>query len=264
MSGTEVLNAIADLKAQVQRIAEALEKANSRKEYQASYYKKRKQKKATPKILAPSGLRNLDRHCLEGRRDKRLPVDKWATVLRRFVDARASPYNFLTWLAWSWNKDTYHMVPITKSGGYLQVFIGFSGDKALRIKYSERELLGRVKVCTFSKQEQLEAFREAKWWRWGFGVLGSVVFQVEDEPWFKQLRDDWIRPLRVMMGGFGMYKVPGMNIEFDQSVSDLPKASKMYGIMRPTLTMSWAACLRGLHCKEEPFSQFAAPPSRTS
>ena len=42
----EVLAAIAALKEQVQRIADALEKQNDRKSYQAQYYRKRKAEKA--------------------------------------------------------------------------------------------------------------------------------------------------------------------------------------------------------------------------
>ena len=73
------------------------------------------------------GFKNLDRHCLEGSRDRRLPAAEWGEVLKSFVQRGLSPYNFLSWLAWKWNKDTFQHVPITKSGGYMHVFIGMSG-----------------------------------------------------------------------------------------------------------------------------------------
>ena len=114
--------------------------------------------------------------------------------------------------------------------------------------------MGQIKVYTFTKPEQLEFFREAKWWTWGFHVLGSVVLAVEEEPWFEKLPDSFVKPLRLMMGAYGCYEVrPG--VVFDQHEPNLIKASKMVGYVRPTLEMCWGACRRGLHSKVEPFKK---------
>ena len=246
----ELIAEMRQLKEQVQRMADTFQKREERREYQAAYYKRRKASKE--KQVLP-GFKNLDRHCLEGSRDRRLPAAEWGEVLKSFVQRGLSPYNFLSWLAWKWNKDTFQHVPITKSGGYMHVFIGMSGDKPLRQKYTDRELMGQVKVYRFTKKAQLEFFRDAKWWTWGFHVLGSVIFLLEDEPWFVQLKDDWIKPLRLMMGAYGCYQVRN-NIIFDPNESDMCKASNMVGLVRPTLEMCWGACRKGLHCKEEPFT----------
>jgi len=123
VSNEEVLAAVVSLKADIQRIAEALEKQQDRKSYQAEYYKKRKAAKAA-KLKR---LENKDRHCLGGMRDPRLPHETWTKQLKAFAERGLSAYNFLTWLAWSWNHNTYEHVPITKSGGYMHVYIGLSG-----------------------------------------------------------------------------------------------------------------------------------------
>ena len=246
----ELIAEVRQLKEQVHRMADALQKREDRRTYQSAYYKKRK---AAAVVTAPPGLKNLDRHCLSGGlRDRRLPAAEWGEVLKRFVQQGRSAYNFLSWLAWKWNKDTFQHVPITKSGGYMHLFIGMSGTKPLRQKYTDRELMGQVKVYKFTKHEQLEYFREARWWTWGFHVLGSVVFEVEEEPWFKALGDSWVRPIRLMMGAFGEYEVRS-GIMFDPNEPDLCKASKMVALVRPTLDMCWSACRKGLHCKDEPF-----------
>jgi hypothetical protein len=244
-----VLKQVRLLRAEVQRMADLMQKREDRREYQAAYYKKRKVAKK-PRQLP--GLSNLDRHCLMGARDTRMPTQEWGETMQRFARSGRSAYNFLTWLAWSWNKDTFQHVPITKSGGYLHLFIGLSAGKPLRQKYTDRDLMGQMKLYRFTKKEQLEYFRDAKWWLWGFHVLGSVVFDVDDAPWFKELPDDWVKPLRLMMGMFGEYEVrPGLI--FDPNEPDLHKASRMVGLVRPTLEMCWAACRKGLHSSEEPF-----------
>ena len=117
MLGTDerILAELRDLKEQVKRLADAMQKQQDRRSYQKDYYKRRKAaKKAVPK----SGLLNRDGHCLDVNRgrDSRLPVAEWAQVLRLFAEKGASSYNFLTWLSWAWNHDTYQHQPITRSG----------------------------------------------------------------------------------------------------------------------------------------------------
>ena len=251
VSNEEVLAAVAKLAEQVQRIAAAMEKQQDRKSYQAEYYKRRKAKKAEAAARAKR-LSNKDRHCLDGPRDLRLPFAAWAGRMKAFADRGLSAYNFITWLAWTWNHNTYEHVPITRSGGYMHVFIGMSGDKPLRTKYSDRDVTGFMRVNTLTRPEQLDTLRDALFWKWTFGCVFSVVSEVEDEGWFNTLGESWHKPLKVAMGGYGCYEIKGHT--FDPSERDLEVASKTYGLLRPTLEMIWNAFMRGLFCKEEPFT----------
>ena len=246
-SNEDVLLAISKLSEQVQRIADALEKQQLRKEYQAAYYKKRK----VAKKVALNRIEIRDMHCLECARDPRMPFEMWTERLEQFVKEGRSAYNYICWLAWAWNHNTYNVIPITRSGGYFHVFIGLSGKSPLRSKYSERDVTGHMRVTRFQKPEQLDTFAEALWWKWTFATLCRIVSDCEDEPWFKALGDNWHRPLKVAMGGFGMYEIKG--IVFDHTERDLNNQSKAYGLLRPTLTMCWSSFLKGLFCKEEPF-----------
>ena len=105
MSSNEVvLAAIAELQKQVQRIAEALEKQQQRKEYQSSYYKKRKAEKK----LALERLKIRDTHCLDSMRDPRMPFEKWTQRLKQFVEEGRSAYNYISWLAWALRPRPHH------------------------------------------------------------------------------------------------------------------------------------------------------------
>ena len=90
----KVLEAISELKEQVCRLADMLQAQQERKEYQKSYYQRRKA--ARELLVQGLQLKNKERHCLEGPRDRRLPVAEWGKQLRRFVNAGMSAYNFLT------------------------------------------------------------------------------------------------------------------------------------------------------------------------
>jgi hypothetical protein len=248
VSNEEVLAAIVSLKQEVQRIAEALEKQQERKSYQAEYYQKRKAAKA----VKLERLENRNRHCLTGPRDQRLPIVKWTAQLKAFAERGLSAYNFITWLAWSWNHNTFTHVPITKSGGYMHVYIGLSGEKPLRSKYSERDVTGHMRVSRLTKPEQLDTFADALWWKWTFATICNVVGIAEEEDWFEPLGDNWHRPLKVAMGGFGCYEIKSEI--FDHTERNLEVANKTYGWLRPTLEMNWNAFMRGLFSKEEPFT----------
>ena len=66
------------------------------------------------------------------------------------------------------------------------------------------------------------------------------------------LGESWQKPIKVAMGGFGCYEVKGEI--FDPNERNIEAANKTYGLLRPTLEMNWSAFLRGLFCKEEPFT----------
>jgi len=243
-----LLDEVVQLKKQVQRIADALEKQQDRKSYQAAYYKKRKAAKAAKVVRLP----NKDRHCLDGPRDPRLPHAAWAKQLKKFAERGLSVYNFISWLAWTWNQKTYEHSPITKSGGYFHVLIGMSGGKPLRAKYSERDVTGHMRVSRFSRLEQLDTLRDALFWKWTFVVLCEIVNEAEEEGWFEALGESWTKPLKIALGSLGCYEIKGEI--FDPCERDLEVASKTYGWLRPTLEMNWSAFLRGLFSKEEPFT----------
>ena len=261
VSNEELLTVITELKAQVQRMADALQKKEDRKNYHSEYYKKRKTDKKKKAAKSKLKLENPNRHILEGQRDYRLPFKKWALKLKKFVDRGLSPYNFVTWLAWSWNQDTYQHTPITKSGGYMHVFIGVSaqdGGRALRSRYSERDVTGHMRVNTFKNEAQIDTFASALWWKWTFRVLGLAVSEVDEEDWYNALGESWHRPMKVLQGATGLYEIQRTGAEpiyFDPNETDLNLASKMYGFVRPTLEMGWGAALRGFFSKEEPFTE---------
>ena len=248
VTNEQLLAAVQALGTQLKAIAGALDKQQKRRDYQAAYYKKRKAAAAEKarRIELPNG------HCLESRRDDRIPAGAWAKQLQRFVERGLSPYNFLTWLAWAWNQDTFNHVPITKSGGYMHVFIGYSGKKALRCKFSERDVTGRMRISRFSRPEQLDTLGQALYWKWTFHTINKIVDCAEEQGWFETLSSNWQKVLKVAMGGFSCYEVKGEI--WDPNERDLAVINKTYSQLRPTLDMSWNAFLRGLFSKEEPFS----------
>ena len=105
-----ILESIGKLRTEVRGLAGELKKLQDRKKYHAEYYQKRKATNAKTKKkkeVVDTRLPNADRHCLEGRRDQRLPFAEWAQMLKQFADRGLSAYNFLTWLSWTWNHNTY-------------------------------------------------------------------------------------------------------------------------------------------------------------
>ena len=254
VTNEQLLAAVQALGTQLKAIAGALDKQQKRRDYQAAYYKKRKAAAAEKarRIELPNG------HCLESRRDDRIPAGAWAKQLQRFVERGLSPYNFLTWLAWAWNQDTFNHVPITKSGGYMHVFIGYSGKKALRCKFSERDITGRMRISRFTRPEQLDTLSQALYWKWTFHTVHKVVQDyAEENEWFGALSENWKKVLKVAMGQFGCYEIKGE--VWDPNERDFSVINKTYGHLRPTLDMSWNAFLRGLFSKEEPFKEVSDP-----
>ena len=247
---TKIMSMLEQLTTEVSGISQVLKKEQERKEYQSGYYKKRKAAKLK-KEAENNRLPNPKGNCLHGTRDRNLPVVQWAKMLKAFVDRGLGPYNFLSWLSWTWNHQTYKHVPVTRSGGYMHLFCGLSGNRPLRTKRSDRDFTGHMRITKFANKVHLETFREASWWNWGFGVLAQVIYEVEEEAWYTALGDTWHRPMQVMQGGVGSYEING--ITFDQNCNCLETATKQYGLLRPTLEMGWGACMRGLFSKQEPF-----------
>ena len=236
---------------QMQRIADQMEKAQCRKVYHKEYYKRRKeeaserQKVASERVQVPDGSIFLVR--------KGLPLVKWMKKMVQFHDANKPPENFLTWLTWSWNKDTFALPPITKSGGYHNVLIGVSGDKGLRNRHTEGDLFPRLRAPKFTKLTQMEAFRSCKWWDFGSRVLGRVYRIADDDGIFEKFRPRFQKLVRVMVGSTGECPA-GAGECFDQEEPNLVKMNRTFKKVRNALDTAVAACKKGLYLKEEPFT----------
>ena len=223
----------------------------SKTQYQQEYYAKKK--------TLRRGLRNPDRNNLRLPRgwDIRLreKMKGWADVAFRFATdlPRPRPFDFLEWISWTWNVNTYQEKVITKSGGYKHLFIGFTGNKPLRVKFTDNDLFGNVRRVTFTPPQR-DQFAEALWWEWGFGVLFQIKEAMGDAL-FESLAPAFKRPLLLLMGGFGEVEVRD-NLIFDPKEEDCAKLSKAYRYAKPDLDRAWNACFKGLFSKQEPFADF--------
>ena len=256
MVSTEDLMAeIRELKEQVQRMADAMLLKEDRKKYQAEYYRKKKAAKAKKK-KEDARMPNPDRPLFEGRRNEhKMPHKRWAAKMREFLEDGRSVWNFLTWMAWAWNQDTWQMAPITRSGGYYHVFIGLDGNgKAIRSKYTERDVTGHVRVNSFTSTLQLSAFADALWWKYAFRSFGYITGYHDCSDWYQKVPAQWDKTLLLLQGNMGNVELqPGL--VFDQNEADLHRASKMYGLARMTLEQAWACSLKGFFATEEPFKK---------
>ena len=252
VTNEEIMAELKGLREQVAEMAAALQDSKARKEYQSAYYQKRKAAKAKKAAeLARTRLSNPDRSVFDASRDYRVPHAKWAAKLTEFAERGLSVWNWLTWLAWSFNQDTWEFPPITRSGGYMHVYIGRSNGKALRGKYTERDVTGHVRVSTFSSAVQLETFAGALFWKYTFRTI--CIVSGEHENVVEKLPANWQKTLRILMGGFGCYEYAPDKF-FDPNEADLNVASKAYAIVRPHLEMGWSSTLKGFFSKEEPFT----------
>jgi len=235
-------------------ILELLREKTSRKEYMQKYYQQKK--------LQRSGLKNPDRNNLNLPRgwDIRLKdkMQEWAEVAFRFATVlpRPRPFDFLEWLCWTWNVGTYQHKVITKSGGYNHLFIGYSGDKPLRLKFTDGDLYGNVRRTTFTPVQR-DQFCEALWWKWGFAVLVKLK-QTMGENRFQSLAPAFKRPLLLLMGGFGEVEVQ-KDLFFDPHEANCSRLGKAYRHAKPDLDRAWNACKKGLFSKVEPHADFLKP-----
>ena len=244
---------IEKLRVQVQRMADALQKKEDRTQYQAEYYKKRK---AAAKALKKEVKRLSSERCVfKGLRRRDVPHKLWAQKMQEFLQDGRSIYNWLTWVAWSWNQNTWEFPPITRSGGYYNVFIGMSGAKALRSRYTERDITGHVRVRTFTTKLQLETFSSALFWAYCFRTVGLVASEhEEDSEWYQQMPTRWRNVIEVLKGALGQFKIPNSEIYFNPEEKDLQVMSKAYGHVRLMLEQVWACTLKGWFSKKEPFT----------
>ena len=247
---------IRELRVQVQRMADALQTKQDRSQYQAEYYKKRKAAKALKKEQDRASKRLSSERCVfKGLRRRDVPHKLWAQKMQEFLRDGRSIYNWLTWVAWSWNQDTWEFPPITRSGGYYNVFIGMSGEKPLRSRYTERDITGHVRVITFTTQLQLETFSSALFWAYCFRTVGLVASEhEEDSEWYQQMPTRWRNVIEVLKGALGQFKIPNSEIYFNPEEKDLQVMSKAYGHVRLMLEQVWACTLKGWFSKKEPFT----------
>ena len=245
---SSVVERLSKVEQMLGEVLSLLTEKKARATYHAKYYAERKS-------VVMSGLKNPDRNNLDLPMgwDRRLQtkVEEWAVVAYRFADGKKSAYAFMEWLAFTWNVATYWHKVITRSGGYNHLFIGFSGVKPLRSKWTDNDLFGSVKRTAFTRAQR-DQFGDALWWNWGYGVLGKVALEMqEDEKRWAALPKHFTRPLCLMMGGFGGVEVR-QGLVFDPNEGDWNKVGRMYSYAKPELDRGWNACKRGLFAKEEP------------
>ena len=248
----EALNArLLHAETMMREILVLLNKKKTRTEYQKEYYaRKTKQARQEQGRIRNPDCNNLN---LPFGHDSRLrsKIPEWAAIAYRFAALEYNgAYEFLQWLAYTWNSETYHEQVITKSGGYYHIFCGFSGTRALRTKRTDNDLFGCVRRSSFTRAQR-QQFANALWWNWGYGVLGKVVFEMqEDEERWAALPKHFTKPLLLMMGYCGEVEVrPGLM--FDQTEEDPVLLGKVYTQVREALNKAWQACMRGLHAKEQ-------------
>ena len=254
VSNAEVMEAVKTLAAQVRRIAEQLEKANDRKRYHKEYYQRRKKEKVQKEEAASTKLQvPEDRSVFRASSKVQLPVAKWLRKLVQFHDAKRPVENFLTWLTWSWNRDTFSIQPITKSGGYHNVVIGLSGKKPIRNKHTDGDMFPKLRQ-RFTSVGQIDTFSNCKWWDFGFCVLGRVFEDAKDEGVFDRLSPRYQKMIRVMVGSTG--ECPAGDINFDPLNTNIDEMNKTIKRVRNSIECGVAACKRGLYMPEEPFTSY--------
>jgi hypothetical protein len=224
----------------------------SKSDYHARYYEKRKAGREKAQAKAASArLLNPDRNMLTYK-DRRLSsmFEPWAEVGFRFgTAAPPQPFKFLCWLVYTW-QNLYQARPITRSGGYNQVFIGWSGDRPLRHRYTDNDVFGNCKRTKFDETQAL-GFAKSPWWNWTYGVLYQVLYtmQEHEDRWAK-LSPTFTKPLLLMSGGYGEVEVRH-GIKFDPNLKH-DQLQTVYKFVKPDLDRGWAACIKGLCSKDAP------------
>lgn len=216
---------------------------------QHRYYVERKRRAA--KAAGAPKLRNPDKNIFALRcgKDNRLAKHwvEWAKVGLKF-GAAVRPYAFLEWLCWAW-QNVYQERPLTRSGGYNQVFYGWSNNKPLRTKTTDSDLFGNLKRLSFNRVQK-DQFSDALWWRWGYGVLFQVLGEMQEMEGYEALSDRFLRPIKLMCGTYGHVELK-QDLFFETEL-DCKQLSKVYRLVKPELDRCWQACMKGLRVKEEP------------
>ena len=259
VSNEVLLAAIVELKEQVAKMAEALQSREDRRTYQANYYKKRKEtKKQKAEELANARLPNTRGSHFNGLRKTNVPIKKWVDKMKQFGKEGRSVYNWITWLAWNWNQDVFVYNPLTRSGGYIHVYLGMSNDKPYRHKYCQRDVTGQLNIRTIKTKIQAETLAGALWWDYSFRTIGLVFNEVKNEEWFKQLDRSWETVIRIALGQYGFFEL-GDGWLWEETQTDINKLAKGYNKIRNYLEPAWRASLKGWFCKGEPFNPSKSP-----
>ena len=220
---------------------------NKIKTKQHEYYVKRKRRAHEEKYA--NRIKNADCNNLSSR-EVRLEskFKQWAAVGIQFGLQKAQPEHFLEWLAYQYNNTTFWEKPVTKSGGYWHVFIGWSGTKPLRTKCTDCDVFGKPKL-KFTATSQLQ-YCDAVIWKWAYCVLFQVLQKMEEDSRFKELPERFCKMLQLMCGAYGQINVHGH--EFDPSLP-LHALNKIFPFVMPTLTRGMAFVKRGFVGKIEPY-----------
>ena len=224
------------LSASVSKIHEHLIPKISRRDYQKEYYKKRTKQNGT-KIKNPS-------HGAFANKDNRLPFAKWANAGLK----SARPSQFIEWLAYQWNRNSYQHPPVTRSGGYYNVFVSFDGTgmKPLRNKHTDVDMFGKLRRFTTLS---LEACRDAKMWNFGYCVVWPVFQIMREDPSWEGVESRFKTYVGLLCGAFAEIKLK--DIVFDLNLE--PKQlEKVLRLALPFLLSGRDAIKRGLLTKTEP------------
>ena len=250
-----------------QRLA-ALEKQSKRKTYNKDYYKRKKEKVQVAeqaclvleRYETPTKMFNMsgtDYH-----RYWRLnpglesPLVKWTNKLREFIADKRSVDNYLEWLGWSWNHDTYVTQPVVKSGGRYARFVGMDcKGKPQRVLFTERDFTGRVKAHKSRfKEFHSDVIASAIWYDYAKITFGMICSKYgDDECWFHQMPKDYTKVLQVSRGGIGEFVLHKGKV-FGQHEKDFKTMGEMYTYAMPSLKRAWRATLDGFNRKSEPFA----------
>ena len=173
---------------QLEQRIEALEQRAMRKKYDHEYYLKKKAKrlkkecasklverhrnpsKNTIFSVAPSACKSAWRSAP----NLPNPLEVWTEKLKEFVAQGRRVDQYLEWLAWSWNHNTWVSQPVTKSGGRWAYYLGADvNGKARRQVFTNRDFTGHVKAHqTKFKGLHSDVIMSALWWNYGPSRLG--------------------------------------------------------------------------------------------
>lgn len=182
-------------------------------------------------------------------RDERLKhkIQHWAEVGMRFGRAD-KPEEFLTWFVHQWNNCSYLKKPITFSGSSFRVWC-----TDVRFSYGSYDLMQfkrhKRTLQLLRDDAQHDDFQKRPWWDWAYAVLLPIFEAMEEMPGFADLPCRFIRCVRLILGGFGMYEVyTDLYWDPNESRENVNRMLKRIGV---DLRLMLQACWVGLRVKGE-------------
>ena len=249
-----------ELEKRVEALEAQLTCKSKRKKYNQDYYqKKKKEKKKEERALRHMNPRlntifsvspGACRTAWKTRPDLPYPLEVWTQKLKDFVAQGRRVDQYLEWLAWSWNHDTWMYQPVTKTSGRWHYFVSKSGTKAQRQAFTDRDFTGHVKAhqTRFTKLHQ-DVIQSALWWRYADLTFKMIIVNSFDSEWFDALPTDYKKVL--LVASSEEYELEGKSFHYCLDVEE--GLGKMYTLALPTLQRAWRATFNGFKAKKEPF-----------